>query len=111
MGTPTPRRFRIYYGDGSTYSGDPFYAPPSNVQVIVMENPDRSNGQTLIMTKPRDFYLWRGGRWWACNEAGFYDLLMYEIGPKAVLFGRTIESDKYSAIVQRAKAEGFSDGQ
>ena len=109
MAAPTPRRFRIYYGDGSTYTGDPYYAPPSNVQVIVMENPNKATGQGLVMClPPRDAYFYRAGRWWTCDEMGMYDYLQQHVGPKAILFGRTIESDRYSAIVQRAKAEGFS---
>ncbi len=112
MGTPTPRRFRIYYGDGSTYSGDPFHAPPSNVQVIVLENPDRSNGQGLVLSlPPRDTYFYSQDRWWSCDQAGMYDYLLHHVGPKAILFGRTISDDGYNAIVQRAKVEGFSDGE
>ncbi len=101
-------RFRIYYGDGSTYSGDPYYAPPTNVQCIVMEDPKTARGYRLVTERTRDAYYFREGRWWACDEMGFYDYMYEHIGPKAVVFGRTMtRSEDYWAIVNRAKDEGL----
>ncbi len=101
-----PRRFRIYYGDGSTYSGDPYYAPATNVQVVALEEPGAARGHIVVTAK--DAYYYREGRWWGCDEMGLFDYLMEHEGPKAVLFGRSMtRNDAYWAIVQRAKAEGF----
>lgn len=101
-------RFRIYYGDDSTYSGDPFYAPPTNVQTIAMEDPGAARGHRLVTESPRDAYYYREGMWWSCDEMGLWDYMFEHIGPKAVLFGRTMtRSEDYWAIVNRAKAEGF----
>lgn len=107
-------RFRIYYGDGATYSdrdGSPYDAPAVNVQIIAVED----------AASPEGFYLTHGnglrayfcyapdpGVWHCADEAGFYDYLMFGPGPKKVLFGRTLHRDSdYWAIRDRAIKEGL----
>ena len=97
---------RIYYGDYSTYEAeqDPFFAPQTDVQVITFEN--RSERGFGIMQGKMGYYL-RKGVWFACDEAGMWDYLMTYSGPKAVIFGRTREQDRFDAILNRAVAEGL----
>ena len=101
-------KWRIYYGDGSAYSGstekEAINAPTINVQVIWIENPKRSQGGGIVTG--RDMYLYKSDRWFGCDEAGFYDYLFHYPGPKAVLFGRTMgREEDYNEIVQKAIRE------
>jgi len=96
-------RWLIYYGDGSTYYGDPYQAPAVNVQVIANEA-DNESGFTLNHSK--DFYIWID-RWYAADQAGMYDYLMFHHGPKMVLFGRTIRDADYWKILGKAGREGL----
>lgn len=91
-------RWRIYYGDGSTYSGDPFLAPPTNAQGVAFKDRSPVFGKSA--------YYWRDNDWWACDEAGMWDYLMMHIGPKAVVFGRTLRDDQFYDIKKRMMSEG-----
>lgn len=98
-------KFRIYYGNGETYSGDPFHAPRVNVQAIAIEDPDASRGCKTITGK--DAYYWKHGRWYGCDTPGMWDYLYFHDGPIAIIFGRTIRDDDYWRMVQRANKEGL----
>ncbi len=101
-----PRKFRIYYDDGSTYSDDPYFAPATGVQVITQEDETRSRGFKLFYSK--DAYCYKDGHWFRTDDAGMWDYLMEYSGPKAVLFGRMMVRDEdFWAIVNRAKNEGL----
>lgn len=108
-----PKRFRIYYGDGSTYSGDPFLAPQTDVQIIVRESADSPKGWALLFSKSlHGYYCYRDGSWFVTDDAGFWDYLMCCQGPKKVLFGRTmIRTEAFNDCIRRAKVEGLGDGQ
>jgi len=92
--------WRVYYGDGSTFSsgdGDPFHAPPSNVQVVSQDGKLQSG---------KDAYYWKPEfGWQACDQAGLADYLMMYVGPKAILYGRTIRDEAYWGVRQRAKKD------
>ncbi len=97
--------WRIYYDDGSAYPGstdqDAVKAPTIGVQVIWNEGP-KSSG----IIHGRDMYTYKGGKWWTCDQPGFYDYMFHYPGPKAVLFGRTMPTwEEYNDIVQKAKRE------
>ncbi len=100
-----PKKFRIYYDDGSTYSSDPYFAPSTGVQVVIQENITRSVGFDLFCGK--DAYYWKDGRWFQCDIPGMWDYLFMYVGPKAVLFGRTIQDDDFWNMVTHAKNEGL----
>lgn len=92
--------WKIYYGDGSTFSnenGDPFHAPSHNVQAV------NNNGKTR---HGKDAYYWhRDLGWKGCDIPGLWDYLLMYVGPKAVLLGRTIRDEDFWEIVKRAKVE------
>jgi hypothetical protein len=101
---PSPR-FRIYYGpdsDYATYEGDPFFAPPADVQVIVQE------GRKAPMSG-KDAYYWKpASGWHSCDRLGMWDYLFSYKGPKAMLFGRETERDQdFFDLLRRAKEEGL----
>lgn len=110
-------RFRVYYGDGSTCEGstdnDAWYAPATDVQVIVQVNPDKAEGVSRVFGKSlHGYYCWREGHWFITDEAGYQDYMMCIPGPKKVLYGRSILRTKvFEAVLQRAKAEGLGNGQ
>ena len=93
-------RWKIYYGDGSTYNNQDGYearAPARDVQVIVLEDKDHG----WITQAGTDYYIWNHSRWWGVDLFGMYDYLI-EDGWKRVLFGRTLAKDEYQAIFKRA---------
>ena len=95
--------FRIYYGDGTTYKGDPFHAPAMNVQLIVAEW-HAERGWRIVQGK--DYYLWReDSGWYAADIGGLFDYLATHAGPQKVLLGRTIHDEVYQEISKRARKE------
>ena len=57
--------FRIYYGDGSTYEGEPEGAPAQNVQAIVWNDPE-SGAQDLgrVVLHQWDIYIYSDDIGW-----------------------------------------------
>jgi hypothetical protein len=104
-------RWRIYYGDDSTYSdrdGSPFDAPRTNVMVVCTET--TGSRRPFRPQYGLDHFCWHADSGWrGADWSGFMDYMMMIPGPKAVLFGRTIRDDKFWAIVKRALAEGLGD--
>lgn len=100
-------RWRIYYGDGTTCNGETLdeamWAPRLNVQVIWNENPKGSEGGGIV--HKRDYYIYKDGRWWGCNEDGYRDYKYHHMGPTATIYGRTVSDDAYNDLVQRALKE------
>lgn len=101
-------RFCIYYEDGTTYTerdGGPFHARPYGVQVVVQET---AAGAPVRFGK--DAFYWRDDvGWQACDTAGLWDYLLMYVGPKAVLFGRSIRDDTFWKVAERAQREGLGD--
>lgn len=100
------RQWRIFYADGSTYSdldGPPFDAPATGVQVIAKT--DANVGRILLSCC--DYYWWdnKRGTWFSGDVAGFFQHLMMERGPKAVLFGQYISNQEFHNCVVRALAD------
>ena len=112
-------RWRIYYGDGSTFSdkdGSPFYARQDDVQVVVIESTSAPNGYALMHGQPyKGMWVWKHDGlkpdtdpvWHLVDEAGLWDYLLMYRGPKAVLIGRTIRNEIYWEIMSRASKEGL----
>jgi hypothetical protein len=98
-------RWRIYYGDGSTYSstdGSPFDAPRLNVQIIV--GPDAQTGRYIVAQ--HDAYWWDNERerWFGGDRRGEWDYLC-QLGPRVVLYGRFIGNAEYNACANAAQAD------
>lgn len=99
-------KWRIYYGDGSTASSEdcsPFDVPPSNMQAVVI---DRGDGAGPLVIEGKHYAFWTEFHGWTpCDEWGWRDYLANHLGPKVVLFGRTIPDADYRAVVSRAMRE------
>lgn len=101
-------RWRIYYGDGSTYEGetseDAYNAPVLNVQ-IVMHEADNEFGFTL--RHGCNFFCWEGSRWSGKGDVfGLQDYYGYHEGPQKVIIGREIYDDTYQEICRKAVKDG-----
>lgn len=102
--------FRIYYGDGSTFEGDPEDAPASNVQCIVFNDSatEISNIGRVVLSQ-WDIYIYSDIGWHGTNK--YADLLQHlgkgcgPNGVRAVLQGTWIARDKYFEIQRRAKSD------
>ena len=104
--------YRIYYADGTTYSGDPSGAPAWGVLVIVETDPE--HGRRLVTGK--DYYIRDGelgrtssatafdGRWWSVDQIGMLDYLARP-GWKRVLFGRTVGNEAWYEAMRRANED------
>lgn len=94
--------WRVYYGDGTTWDGDPFDAPGLNVQAVVQA--DAEVGRHVVTGF--DFYWWEAShdRWWGGDLFGLWDYLSRE-GPRKVIFARTMMNAEYRAVFDRAVAD------
>lgn len=95
-------RWKVYYGDGTTVcdldcSTD--RVPALDVQVVLQYDPVAG----WYLQSHGDYYVYRegDGLWQACDNMGLWDYLQRP-GWKRVLFGRTIRSDDFHDIFQRA---------
>lgn len=105
--------FKIYYGDGTTYTGTPEGAPAHNVQVIAWDDPIKGN-QDLgrVVLSDWDIYIYSDhvGSWHGTNK--YADLLQHlgrGCGPggvRAVLQGAWVASDEFITIRTRAETDG-----
>lgn len=86
--------WRIYYGDGSTYDGDPYFAPALDVQVIVENDP-------RILVHGWHHYWYEKDQWYGGDLFGLWDYLTRP-GPKKVIFGRTIETEDFRQLLESA---------
>jgi len=92
--------WRIYYGDGSTYSDDdgpPELAPKRDVQTIAQRN--ELVGRRI--ERGDNFYVWTDHGWRGCDQFGMFDYLI-QPGTKVVLFGRSLSDNEYRNVLGRA---------
>jgi len=103
--------FRIYYGDGSIYEGNPEDAPAHNVQCIAWndERPKPGNVGRVVLHE-WDIYIYSDPIGWHGTNK-YCDLLQHlgrgvgVGGVRAVLQGAWIAYDQYKVIYHRAETE------
>jgi hypothetical protein len=98
-------KYKIYYGDGRTYTGDPVHAPTLNVQVIAVADKDGTNGRALLHS--RDVYWWTEDGWTGGDLFGFHQYLFTPHITKYAVFGTSIDTGRFREILERAKVEGL----
>ncbi len=100
-------KWRIYYGDGSTFSdrdGPPERAPVVDVQCVVHE---ANNARGFVVRHNKDAWIWMADHWRPVDWPGLYDHLYFAPNPKTIIFGRTVRDDDFWHIVGRATREGL----
>ena len=103
--------FRIYYGDGSVYEGEPEGAPNQNVQAIAWNDPAK-NYRDLgrVVLREWDIYIYSDDIGWHGTNK-YADLLQHlgkgigKGGVRAVLTGRWITRRGYDEIIKRAETD------
>jgi hypothetical protein len=97
--------WRIYYADGSTFSGDdggPDDAPPWGFICAVGYD---ETGARYIM-HGWDHYCWdrESGQWWGMDMCGLFDRLSRNL-VFAYKQGRTVTKSEFQATMQRAHVD------
>ncbi len=99
----------IYYGDGSTFEGNPEDAPTDNVQAIAWDDPVRGTGDIgRIVLSEWDLYIYSDDIGWHGTDK-YFDLIQHlqkGCGPggvRAVLTGRWIGWNEFVKIRDRAQ--------
>lgn len=101
--------WRIYYADGTRYSGSPEDAPGLGVLLIVQRDPKSGIKEILHGDGPRviDYYWWEGGMWLGGDVTGMIQYLAFP-GWKKVLIGRNIITSQWREVVQEAIDDDLS---
>lgn len=104
-------RWRIYYGDGTTYDGPAEDAPALNVQAVVQRDPSPHGSGRFVVhgggqrpnRVPIDYYCYDVEQqiWLGVDLFGLFDYLQRP-GWKRVLFGRTVADVDYQDAIRRA---------
>jgi hypothetical protein len=91
--------WKVFYGDSTTYMGDPWEAPARDCQMIAVDDPE--HGWYLCRSDNYYWYLPATNEWQGGDIFGLFDYLI-EPGPKKVLFGRTCSNDEFADCLTRA---------
>lgn len=100
--------WRIYYGDGSTFSnedGSAELAPCGGVIAVAWY--DEDNRRRLA--HGQDYYIFDAGRWMGVDASGFWQY-MGEPGFKFVKLGRMIGDLKFRSVMSKAMNDLPLDG-
>ncbi len=103
--------FRIYYGNGYVYEGEPERAPNQNVQAIAWDDSTKGHRNLgRVVLREWDIYIYSEDIGWHGTNK-YADLLQHLGqgigigGVRAVLTGRWITRNKYDEILKRAETE------
>ena len=90
--------WKVYYSDGSTYTGSVEIAPVLEVLLIVER--DEKHGRKIV--SGGDFYTFHNGRW---QSVDYFGMIQYLVRPglKRVLVGVMTDSDTWNDTVRRAR--------
>jgi hypothetical protein len=91
--------FKVFYADGSTYTGDAFDAPAWGVLLIA--ETDKDHGRRIVSNG--DYYVWEE-RWRAKDFVGLIDYLA-QPGPRKVLIGRMVDNEIWNETFKRANED------
>lgn len=100
--------WRIYYSDNTTISSEehtPFSLDKrADIQVIIQDSPEHG----WVTVCGDHFYVWddrgSGPKWWGVDRFGL-DHYLLQPGEKCVIFGISIDNDRFREIFNRATAE------
>lgn len=96
-----PIKYKIFYDDGSTYSGEPENAPVFGALIVIQE--DKEHGRSIHSMC--DYFCWDdrgdGLKWWEADYIGMVDYLSRP-GMKRILIGRLIPNARWGEIYKLA---------
>ncbi len=97
---PSSHASIIFYGDGSTFEGDPLEASkPTDVQIVRYWN-----GKSYSLLHKRDFYLYVNGDWIGCDGlVDFVDQMLLNRVDK-VFKGSMLSTKDFEAIFAKANS-------
>ena len=101
--------WRIYYGDGSTYSdedGPPEAAPPWGAVAVVTRDPNDPREITSVHGTGFDYFVYDGAGWWGVDFVGLIDRLATRTA-QVVCFGRTIRTADFESVIARSVKDGL----
>jgi len=95
-------KFKVFYVDGTVYTGTVEATPTDNVLVIVEYS--KEHGRRLVTNG--DYYCWdeKRQRWFPGDMMHFIQYLR-EYGMKRVLFGRTVDNEEWNEVMKRATSD------
>lgn len=102
-----PVKWRIYYGDGLTYSSEDGLingSYPFNVQAVVQA--DEDVGRQIL--NGFDWYIYKSGRWYGILDIpSLLDQAVHDLEQITIIrMGRMIPSKQYQGIMRRAREDG-----
>lgn len=112
-------RWRLYYGDGSTFEGsgdEDAFAAPCISAIILKQEADNPRGYTLRHSCT--FFVWerimlsdgtilKEGRWGGKHDIfGLMHYFSTHQGPQKVLVGIEIHDDTYHTISKKSSSDG-----
>ena len=99
-------KWKIYYSDSTFDStqGEPKEAPFWDVQDIIQLD---LNSEKKYHQNQSDFYIFQDGFWVGVDLVGLIDYLAHYKNEIVVKAGRTIPTDKWLEIFNRAKEDSF----
>jgi hypothetical protein len=105
--------WRIYYGDGSTFSnldGEVWEAPRRYVQLVRQRHPEK--GSVILHGSMNDYvyYCWHGDQWRPHTQMGFEQYMDAPGRFKVRLCGYWIEDDAFKALMVKAQGDPEFDG-
>jgi len=87
--------WKIFYADGSTFSGNPELAPKTKVQAIIVK--DELIGRRVESSRDQYIYSPERGGWRGVDAYALYEYLT-EPGFKIVLFGSVMIDSDYREL-------------
>lgn len=99
-------KFLVYYGDGTIVEGKVGDELPSTINVQFILDVDSRTGPYLA--EAGDFYIYEWnhdvrGKWIAADWFGFFQYMQEYQWRSMVMFGRTIDNDKFLEIGNAAR--------
>lgn len=96
-------QYRIYYADGTTYSGAPEDTPGFGVIVILQKEHD---GRYVITSNAPYYMMTTDNTWLPCYENDIIDSLVHRLGEiKGFCVGQIVSKKRFKEIFDQAKKD------
>lgn len=97
---------RLFYSDGSEYSGPPEDSPRDGLCLVAQERADPMNASPEILFG--DWLAFHDGRWWSHTDFGImHELSISCLDWRAVRPGRFVAPEMWESLMERASRVVF----